>query len=181
VLYWGDTESDPQRLIETWLATNTYNADDRWYGRVRLATYRVAPAADEPVVETDDQFDECITLSGYALTEDRFAPGDIVPVTLFWETQASITERYKVTVQLIDQTGQLVTQRDMEPGAGLSPTDTWQPGQRVVDRYGLSLPVDLTPGRYTLLVALYHVSSGERLPLATGDDSMVLCEIGIGL
>ncbi len=169
LLYWGDAESDPQRLIETWLANNAYKTGDRWYGRVRLATYGVAPLPEEPVVALDARFGEAIGLNGYALARDRLAPGDTLPVTLFWEAQAAIAERYKVTVQLLDDAGRLVTQRDTEPGDDLWLTDTWQPGQFVTDRYGLSLPPDLPPGRYVLVVGLYHLVSGERLPVLLGD------------
>ncbi|MBE9507457.1 MAG: glycosyltransferase family 39 protein [Chloroflexi bacterium] len=163
VLYWGDAESDPQRLIETWLATNAYKADDRWYGRVRLATYGVASLPEEPAALLDARFGESIRLNGYTLMGDRFAPGDVLPVTLFWEAQTSVSERYKVTVQLLDGAGQLVAQHDTEPGDGLMPTHAWRPGQAVTDRSGILLPDVLPPGRYTLVVAMYHAVSGERL------------------
>jgi hypothetical protein len=165
VLYWGDAESDPRRLIETWLAAHTYKASDIWYGRVHLATYGVAPLPEEPAIALDARFGEAIRLSGYALAGDPFAPGDILPVTLFWEALASIPERYKVTVQLLDGAGQLVAQVDTEPSDGLSPTTTWYPGQVLADRYGVPLPADLPSGRYHLIVGLYHTVSGERLPV----------------
>jgi len=165
VLYWGDAESDPRRLIETWLAAHAYKSGDAWYGRVRLATYGVAPLPDEPAVMLDARFGD-IRLHGYALDDATSSPGDILPVTLFWEAQAPIAERYKVTVQLLDGAGQLVAQVDTEPGDGLMPTTIWEPGQILTDRYGVLLPADLPPGHYTLIVGLYHVTTGERLPVA---------------
>lgn len=179
VLYWGDAESDPRRLIETWLAAHAYKAGDAWYGRVRLATYGVAPLPEEPVIALDARFGEAIRLGGYALAGDPFAPGDVLPVTLFWEAQAPIAERYKVTVQLLDGAGQLVAQVDMEPGDGLAPTTTWDPGQVLTDRCGVPLPADLPPGRYTLIAGLYHVATGERLPVDTGGDHVVLCDVEV--
>ena len=183
VLYWGDAESDPQRRVETWLASHTYQAADRWYGRVRLATYGVAPLPEEPAVTLDARFGEGIHLRGYALAGERFAPGDVLPVTLFWEAQAPIAEPYKVTVQLLDGVGQLVAQRDTQPGAGLRPTTTWQQGQVLTDRYGVPLPADLAPGRYTLIVGVYHVATGERLPVtldsAAAGDHLSLTSVGV--
>jgi 4-amino-4-deoxy-L-arabinose transferase-like glycosyltransferase len=165
VLYWGDAESDPQRLIETWLACNAYKAADRWYGRVRLATYGVAALPEEPAIALGARLGDAIRLRGYALAGDRFAPGDVLPVTLFWEAEASPGARYKVPVQVLDAAGQLVAQHDGEPADGLALTDTWQPGQRVLDRHGVALPDDLSPGQYTLAVALYPVAGGARLPV----------------
>jgi len=175
VLYWGDAESDPHRLIETWLAKHSFKADDAWYGRVRLATYGVAPLPEEPAVAQDVRFGASIRLRGYAVSGDRFAPGDILPVTLFWQPQTSVEERYKVTLQLLDGAGQLIAQHDTEPGDGLNPTDTWDPGQVLADRYGIPLPANLPPGRYPLAVGLYHISTGERLATASGSDHAVLC------
>ncbi|MBL7063818.1 MAG: glycosyltransferase family 39 protein [Anaerolineae bacterium] len=179
VLYWGDAESDPRRFIETYLAAHAYKAGDRWYGRVRLATYGVAPLPEQPTVPLDARFGESIRLHGYALDDTALSPSDILPVTLFWETQAPVVERYKVTVQLLDGAGQLVAQVDTEPGDGLAPTTTWQPAQILTDRYGIPLPPDLPPGRYTLIVGLYHIASGERLPVTTGGDHVVLCDVEV--
>jgi len=185
VLYWGDAESDPQRLIERWLAANAYKADDGWYGNVRLATYRAAPLPEAPSVALDARFGESIRLSGFALAGAAFAPGEILPVTLFWEAPVQVSERYKITVQLLDGEGRLVAQHDGEPNGGFGPTDTWQPGQVVVDRHGVLLPSDLPPCRCDLVVALYHVASGERLPVLLDGvslgDSLPLGDIELGV
>jgi mannosyltransferase len=171
VVYWGDAESDPQRLIESWLAANAYKADDRWYGRVRLAMYGTAPLPEQPAVALDANFGEAIYLHGYALAGDSFASGDILPVTLFWDARAPISEPYKVTVQLLDDAGSLVAQHDGEPVGGFTPTTIWQPGQAVIDRHGILLPADLPPDDYTLVVAVYHAATGERLPVTADGDS----------
>jgi hypothetical protein len=165
VIYWGDAESDPRRLVETWLATHAYKVGDRWYGDVRLATYGVASLPGEPAVALDARFGESIHLRGYALDDVAFSPGDIVPVTLFWEAQTPIAERYKVTVQLLDGEECLVAQIDTEPRDGLAPTTSWQPDQALADRYGVLLPPDVSSGPCSLIVAFYHLVSGERLPV----------------
>jgi len=100
-------------------------------------------------------------------------------VTLFWEAQAPVAERYKVTIQLLDATGQLIAQHDTEPGDGLNPTTIWNPGQVIADRYGVILPPNLPSGRYTLIAGLYHVITAERLPTATGSDHVILGDVEI--
>ena len=139
---------------------------------MRLAIYGVAPLPEEPTVALDVHFGESIHLRGYTLAGAAFVPDDVLPVTLFWEAQTHVTERYKVTVQLLDGAGQLVAQHDTEPGDGLVPTNTWQPGQALTDRYGILLPADLPPGHYTLAVALYHIVSGERLAVLCDGESV---------
>ena len=164
VLYWGDAESDPQRLIEAELAAHAYKAGDRWYGNVRLATYAVAPLPEKWSVALDARFGDEILLTGYALASETLASGEILPVTLFWQAQAPVAERYKVTVQLLDSAGRLVAQQDTEPADGLLPTTTWEVDQVLADRYGILAPAVLPPGQVTLIVGLYHIATGERLP-----------------
>ncbi len=165
VLYWGDAESDPRRRIESWLASHAYKAGDRWYGDVRLATYGLAPLPKEPTVTLDVLFGRSIRLRGHSLPGERFAPGAIIPVTLFWEASSTIEEPHKVSVQMLDGAGQLVSQIDTVPGDGLAPTTSWEPGEILDDRYGVPVPGEAPVGRYSLIVAVYHAATGERLPV----------------
>jgi len=170
VLYWGDAESDPQKRIETRLATHAYKAADRWYGDVRLAVYGLAALPEEPDALLDARFGDVIRLRGHAVQDVDVHPGDIVPVTLFWEALGGIDEPYKVSVQVLDSEGCLLAQVDTVPRDGLAPTTIWEQGQRLVDRYGVLIPDSAPPGRYTLAVALYHPFTGERLPVSIGGD-----------
>jgi mannosyltransferase len=189
VLYWGDAEADPRRRLESWLAQHAYKAGDRWYGDVRLATYGVASLPQQPKESLDVRFGGptvggVMLLRGYALAyRDPFGPSDVVPVTLFWEAESSIEESYKVTVQLLDDGGNLSAQVDTVPRDGLAPTTSWQEGQGLVDRYGLFLPQDLSPGRYSMIVAVYHAVSGERLRVMVGGEEVgnhvVLSEVRV--
>ncbi|MCX7682192.1 MAG: glycosyltransferase family 39 protein [Anaerolineae bacterium] len=179
VLYWGDAESDPRRLIESWLAEHAYKATDSWHGRVRLSLYGVASLPAQPSDYMESCFGEGICLQGYALPGRQFSVGEVVPVTLFWEARENITERYKVTVQLLDGSGRLVAQCDTEPRAGLLPTDRWEEGLSLTDRYGLLLPPALPPGRYELIVAVYHAFTGIRLPVESLGDHVHIAWIEV--
>jgi len=172
VLYWGDAESDPEKRFESWLADHAYKAGDRWYGDVRLAIYGLAPSPERPDVTLDALFGERIFLRGYALIDGDVAPGDIIPVTLFWEAARDIEDPYKVSVQLLDaEKGQLVSQMDTVPRDGLAPTTSWQRGETLVDRYGISVPTNISSGQYSLIVAVYHATTAERLPVVVQGDS----------
>jgi 4-amino-4-deoxy-L-arabinose transferase-like glycosyltransferase len=164
VLYWGDAESDPPRRIESWLAQHAYKARDRWYGDVRLATYGVAPLPGEADVYLNALFGEGTRLRGVALGKRAVTAGDILPVTLFWQAERAIGQSYKISLQLLDGAGNLVAQVDTVPRDGLAPTMSWQSGEVLMDRYGIHLSPDLSAGRYSLIVAVYHAATGERLP-----------------
>jgi hypothetical protein len=184
VIYWGDAEADPQRLVEGWLAEHAYKTGDRWVQQVRVARYGLGPLPQEPTVTLNAGFEgEPIELRGFAAGPSEPAPGDILRVTLFWETGAPVADRYKVFLHLLDDAGQLVAQTDSEPRDGLMPTTIWAPGEIVVDRDGVLLPADLPPGRYTLVTGLYHLVGGDRLPVASGPalggDRLILGEVTV--
>ncbi|MCS7179065.1 MAG: glycosyltransferase family 39 protein [Anaerolineae bacterium] len=164
VLYWGDREADPERRMENLLADGAYPAWSRWYGRVRLALYGLGPLPAEPWVAVRAHFGPEILLHGYTVGAGPFAPGDVLPVTLFWEATAP-PGRYKVFLHLLDAAGRLVAQNDAEPRGDLSPTFIWSVGERVTDRHGVYLPPELPPGRYRLVAGMYRTDTGERLPI----------------
>mgnify|MGYP000846219403 CR=1 FL=1 len=170
VLYWGDQQADPERVIETWLNANTFKAGDQWFGQVRLATYAAARPASEPAVLAGARFGDHITLAGYTLRADALGPGDILQMTFFWRADAALAERYKVFLHLYAAVeAPPLAQQDGEPGGGLALTSTWTPGQTVVDNHGLLIPPDLEPGEYRLMAGLYSLTDGARLPVALGD------------
>jgi len=86
-------------------------------------------------------------------------------VTLFWEAGDPIDEMYKVTVQLLDAEGGLLGQKDSVPCDGLRPTTTWEPGSRIIDRYGVRVPDGGGERQAIVLVAVYHAATGDRLPV----------------
>ena len=170
-IFWGEAQRDPERLIERWLDVHAFKATDEWVGDVRFVTYAVpATPATEMATAVSLLFGDAITLSGYTLGATSLRPGDIVEVTLFWETAVSLQNRYKVFLHLLDANGNLVSQRDSEPGGGLALTTTWQPGEVVLDNHGLLLSSDLPPGSYRLLLGLYDLANpANRRPITTPD------------
>ena len=175
VLYWGDSEADPGALVEGRLATHAYPAASWWYGDVRVALYGTGTLPDEPEVMVDARLGDHIRLHGYSLPDGPFASGDVIPITLFWETDAPLAERYKVFLHLVDSDGRLVAQTDAEPGGNFLPTVDWPAGAVLTDRHGVLLPPAVPSGEYTLVAGLYRLVSGERLAVTVngepaGDD-----------
>ncbi|MBN2391133.1 MAG: glycosyltransferase family 39 protein [Anaerolineae bacterium] len=168
VLFWGDAESDPDRLIEPYLAQHAYKAADTWLSTVRLAIYGTAALPDAPTTSLNARLGDTITLEGYALPKAVFAPGDIIPLTLFWRAEVTPAERYKVFIHLLNANGTLGAQTDSEPGGGFALTSLWSPGESMIDRYGVLVPPDSVSGEYRLLVGMYGFS-GERLPVMLND------------
>jgi hypothetical protein len=164
----GDASaSDPEGHVQGWLNRNAYRAGEQWVGDLLLVLYGTAPpptperTGDGPAA----QLGERIELREAHLAGEGFEPGEIVPLTLFWQAQKPVSENLKVFVHVLNGNGDLVAQRDSEPLSGLRPTSTWEVGEAIVDRYGVLLPGDLPPGRYQVVVGLYDPATGERSPV----------------
>ena len=126
-------------------------------GRVTLVRYDLGLSAQRPA---DPGWGEVAV-----------APGQALPLTLYWQAMAPITAEYTVFVHLIGADGQRYAQDDSPPLGGVQPMARWQVGETLPDRRSLDLPDDpssLASGRYRLEVGLYpsNLESGERLPAA---------------
>jgi hypothetical protein len=126
-----------------------------------------------------------VQLSGYDLAPEVPHPGDVLALTLLWRPEAALTEDYTVFVQLLNPEGQVVAQGDGPPLAGHYPTSWWASGETIADAHLISLPPSLPTGDYRLLVGLYQLEDGTRLPVQAeetlGPDALILTTLEIGL
>lgn len=168
VLFWGEAERDPNRVVERTLDSAAFEAgQDTWFGEVRFAQY-VTPVnipASEPVHK---RFGDSIWLERAAISARTFRPGDVIQVRLEWRTETPLTTRYKVFVQLLNTSGVLVAQRDSEPVGNSQPTTIWQPETIIFDQHGIALPSDLPAGNYQIIVGLYDTDDPNQRLAAAG-------------
>ncbi|MGQ9502459.1 MAG: protein O-mannosyl-transferase family [Anaerolineae bacterium] len=131
-------------------------------------------------------FGDKALLVGYNLPERCVCPGGVLPLELVWRSLSSdMRASYTVFVHLVDRDGNMIAQMDKEPGTrGKRPTTSWVRDEIIGDPIPLTLPSDSPPGVYRLVVGLYTVSDGVRLPLrsVSGElrgDSLTLTEIQV--
>lgn len=166
---WGTDERDPNNIVETTLDAEAFEIDSVWYGNVRLVRYVTAFDFDD-YTQSMAQFGDHITLERYALNTETITVGDVLQVQFIWSTDAALDVPYKIFLQLLDENGVLVAQRDAEPGGGLFPVTSWQPGEAITDNHALIVPNDLPPANYSLIVGFYNPNNPqERLNVELGD------------
>jgi hypothetical protein len=135
-----------------------------------------APAMSHRV---DARLGEAIALVGFD-APDNAEPGQTLSIKLVWQALGEINQGYKVFVHLFGPDGQLVTQSDAVPANWTRPTSGWQSGEYVTDVHTLNLSPDLAGGAYRLSVGMYDQDlAGERLPIATGGDTIELGTIRV--
>ena len=152
---------------DTWARLDGY----RRQGRDLLPLAFDAKAA--PRNHTDASFQGGILLQGYDLAPMQTVSGSDVQLVLYWQVSQQPALDYQVFIHLRDEGGDTVVWADSSPAwYGPRPVSGWQPGETIQDAHTISLPADLSPGRYRVVIGLYDWRTGERLPLASdiGDE-----------
>ncbi len=132
-------------------------------------------------------FGDVARLRGYTLQgPDTFTRA--TTLLLFWDPLVSTTTDYKVFVHLIgapnpDNAGSTLWDQDDHPPLYGSPgTRDWQPGTLYRDQYHLLVnpAVRLKPGVYTLELGLYDPVTGDRLPVASDNNTSLGDSLTLG-
>lgn len=148
--------------IESWLAENGYPAWHSWIGRKRLALYglQADDSRTEPLNAAFDPAGGGPTLLAATLPAGPTAAGDVLPLTLTWQTNSPLATDVQLSLRLVNPQGDVFAQSDWPP---LPPASAWPPGQPLTDRRALWLRVDVPPGDYLLQLVLYRPDSGQPL------------------
>ncbi len=119
-----------------------------------------------PEIQTPLQarFGDNIRLLGYDLPTMAFAPGETVPLTLYWQTLSDVEGDYKVFTHLLGPSGQVRGQQDSVPAGGVRPTTGWVKGEIIIDKYNIPIPNDAPPGDYQIEIGLYDPVTLVRVP-----------------
>ncbi len=170
VMFGNPAEYDPTGYLERWLGAHAFKSLARGYVDASLSLYvmpSAAPAVNRPVGAT---LGESIRLLSFALDSAEVSPTQALRLTLIWRTNAPIPKSYKVFTHLIGGENPAThspvwAQMDGEPVGGSRPTTQWQPGETIIDQYGLAIPAGAPPGEYTLEVGMYDPATLARLPV----------------
>ncbi len=107
-----------------------------------------------------------VRLIGYETPQQAIRADEQLPITLYWESIASVRGDHNVYVRLVDKMGNVWGQVDRLPLGGLWRTNQWQPGTYIRDEYRLALRPGTPPGDYHLEVAMYSFTTGDTFGIA---------------
>ncbi len=128
--------------------------------------YELPEMARQVDVTFTDAEDGEITLVGLSAEPTLSTDGsNQIAVDLVWQPAARVNSSYKAFVHLIDSAGTIIAQSDAIPGG--NGTNRWLPTEVILDRHLLTLPPEVAPGDYQLIVGLYDPISMQRLPTRT--------------
>ena len=141
---------------------------------VLSAPVRVSARTEEqsplpPVVATFGDVIGLVEVTG--VPESPGEAGANTTLRMVWAALSDPERDYTVYVQVLDERNQVRIGADYPLGGDRLPTHLWRRGDQVVHEH----PIDLSgvrrlpPGTYRLVMGLYHLETGERLPLSGGE------------
>jgi hypothetical protein len=107
---------------------------------------------------------EQIELLGYQLVPEAPSLDEALRVRLYWQAADDVAVDYTVFTHLVDEAETIVAQHDGQPDGGRYPTSHWLQGEVVEDEHPLMPAPGFALGDYTVVVGMYELESGERLP-----------------
>ena len=144
--------------------------------------YAPAPlltAADVPASARrfDVDYGGVMRLLAFEVGQERVRPGDSLPVTLYWQALAPMSEDFSIYLQLFGW-HQDLGQHDSYPGGGTRPTSRLAPGQVVRDNYLIAVRPDAKgPAPAWISAGLYRFSTQEKLPATDAKGQPVIFPI----
>ncbi len=180
---------DEENVVPRWLDYHMLHEQEAEAGRLFLQTFRPSRTAAEIVQPINADIDNGINLQSAYLTVNgrpvnlseqplALASDSLLKVSLLWSTSKEIAQNYTIFVHLLDENGALIAQHDGIPLFGTRPTDTWLPGEQLLDRHEIMLPENLNSKGH-LVVGLYDTDTQERMQFAPGQDALILAEVVI--
>jgi hypothetical protein len=104
-----------------------------------------------------------LVLESGAMAPATLNGGDTLHVYLVWHPQEGFDGDYKVFVHVTDDGGRPLVQWDGRPCLNLGSTALWRAGQPAEDHVLLTIPEEMAPGEFPVVVGLYDEATGERL------------------
>ena len=79
-------------------------------------------------IRINQNFGDDMLLFGYEFSDREINPGDVLTVSLFWQALQNNLPDYKIQLRLLDENGEVVSERESRPQDGQSDTSTWLRG-----------------------------------------------------
>lgn len=125
------------------------------------------PEAEKPVLA---KLGAAIELMDVLVEPQQAAAGETLELTVQWRTTAVPNGNYTTLLHLGQPDQPPLAVGDQPPLNGDYPTRVWGAGEVINDSYRLTLPEDLSNGRFPLWIGLYDSQSLERLPLTVNGE-----------
>ncbi|MCB0166530.1 MAG: glycosyltransferase family 39 protein, partial [Anaerolineae bacterium] len=174
---------DEQGDVLNWLDRHADRVDQVFFPVYNLNLY-VGPAAiDARQIHQPVRFAHGIQLRGFQILDKTgqsrlvptdetgqayrldLEPEDEFTLSLYWLAGGPTEAPYTVFTHLIAADGFNRVGQDNQPVWGTYPTTAWSPGEKITDKYSLTIPPGTPPGDHHLQVGWYQSDTQKRVPV----------------
>lgn len=166
VLYQGTF--GPGKEFKAWLDGTLYPTSMDW-GTGSLFLSYIAPTGSWQELTPAADFGDVARLERARYTT-QVGPQGQVGVELHWQALKTAPSDYRVVVQVWDEQGNVLAQRDVSPGNWEYPTYGWKSGDAIKDNHGLVISRQSDTPLH-LAVSMYDAGNGS--PLTVDGQSFV--------
>ena len=171
---------DEQGDVLNWLDRHADRVNQTFFPVYHVNLYLSPSTIDTVLISQPVTFAHGLNLRGYQIFDKDgdtrlstngetpillLEPGDEFTLSLYWFAAGPTSVPYTAFTHLIAADGFNQTSRDNQPVWGAYPTTHWQPGERITDKYTLTLPEGIPPGDYRLRIGWYQSDTLERVPV----------------
>jgi hypothetical protein len=175
---------DEQGDVLNWLDRHADRVNQIFFPVYNLNLFLSPPAIDASLISQPVEFAHGPRLRGYQVFDKDgdsrltppstgqggaylliLKPEDPFTLSLYWLSAGPTDTSYTVFVHLIAADGFNRTGQDNLPVWGSYPTTHWQPGEKITDKYTLTIPAGAPPGDHRLRIGWYNSTTQERVPV----------------
>lgn len=190
---------DEQGDVLNWLDRHADRVNQIFFPAYNLNLYLSPPAIETLLISQPASFANGLNLRGYQILDKKgvsrlapfpadgqdynylltLKPEQEFMLSLYWQADGPTDVPYTVFVHMIAADGFNRTSHDNEPVWGSYSTPLWQPGEKITDKYTLTIPTGTPPGDHRLHIGWYDPATQERVPVINaahqpGADHIVL-------
>jgi hypothetical protein len=143
-----------------------------------------SPLRVVPQHELNAGWQRNLLLHGYDLYKQQVQPGEMTPLSLYWQITAANTgtatplQGYELVVEILDANGTVIGRAD--PLCNPPPPAVWDTSHYFIETsFSITADSSLPPGTYTLRAGLRQHESGAWLPRADGSLTLSLATIEV--
>lgn len=158
--YWVTMPNNvSETLLSGWSLSEEYP-----FGAYTVRLYETPPADQTPIT-----FDDLLSLKISESSKTVFRPGDTVTVKTWWHSMETVPLDYSYGLYLRGADGAVLAQNDHGLEIDGKPTSQWTTEDSLA-KLQMTLPANLSPGDYSLWLAVYYWEDPQPLSATASDE-----------
>ncbi len=183
---------DEEGDVLHWLDRHGDRVDQVFFPAFNVNLYLSPAMITDMMIPQSAAFEHGVRLRGYQILNKRgqsrlhfednepvlsLNPAEEFTLSLYWQADGPAAEPYTVFVHLIAADGFNRVSRDNQPVWGSYPATHWTAGERITDKYSLTIPQGAPPGDHRLRIGWYQSDTLAPAHNEAGADFITLTAV----